>query len=485
MTTLRDLFRGTLGHERPEADVVNDDARALRGAAVPVVAGEDGWLDALAEVAADKRFVLLGEATHGTHEFYELRSALSRRLIAAHGFAGIVCEADWPDMTRVHRFLQGRGEDAAPRAALDAFKRFPRWMWRNEVVLDLVGQLRAHNDALPAGAAKAGMWGMDLYSLYESQSAVLAYMDGVDPAAAARARERYGCFAPFGGDPQAYGAAAALGGPIDSHGRDCEDEAVDQLVELMRRRGEYARRDGQAAEEEQFFAEQNARLIASAERYYRELYRGGASTWNLRDTHMADTLDALAAHLTARRGAPAKLIVWAHNSHLGDARYTDMGEARDEVNVGQLLRERHGADVFILGFTTHAGTVTAADDWDRPPRRMRVTPSRADSLEQVLHRAAYDSEYAAGGPPDRPAYLLMPPPGSDAAGVLEAERLQRAIGVIYRPATERRSHYFACRAGRQFDALIHVDVTTALQPLDAAAGFAGGPAEPETYPTGL
>ena len=236
-----------------------------------------------------------------------------------------------------------------------------------------------------------------------------------------------------------------------------------------------------------FYAEQNARLVADAERYYRTMFRGGANTWNLRDTHMADTLDALSAHLSrAAGGEPAKLIVWAHNSHLGDARHTEMGTARGEINVGQLMRQRHDQDVFNLGFTTHTGTVTAANNWDESPRRMAVVPSRPDSIEHVCHLASLEDPQDGQSPMDQSAFALLPDPRSTAAQVLDEERLERAIGVIYRPATERWSHYFRCRPGRQFDALLHVERTRALHPLDPVEGFLEGHAgTPETFPTGL
>jgi erythromycin esterase-like protein len=410
----------------------------LRSAAQP--------LEALVDLVGDARFVLLGEATHGTREFYEIRAELTRRLVAERGFRGIAVEADWPAAARVNRYVQRAGEDRRAEEALDDFQRFPRWMWRNPVIVELVEWLREHGGG-------AGFYGLDLYSLRESMTAVIEYLDAVDPDAAGRARSRYGCFDHF--DEQAYGHAAASG-KTDP----CEDAVIEQLHELRERAGELAARDGRLPRDAHFVAEQNAKLAADAERYYRAMYRGRVSSWNLRDTHMADTLDALHEHLD---GAP--IVVWAHNSHLGDARATSMGRHHGELNVGQLVRERHGREVCIVGFTTHTGTVTAARDWGAPAQRRSVRASHADSVERRLHDAGVGR-----------AVLDL------REGLLEDELLQRMIGVIYRPETERWSHYVEARAGEQFDALVHVDETTALEPLERWAAVE----EPaETYPSGL
>jgi erythromycin esterase-like protein len=401
----------------------------------------------LEELVGDARLVLLGEASHGTHEFYALRAALTRRLVERGGVRAIAVEADWPAAARVNRYVQGADDDRDAEAALGDFERFPRWMWRNTVIVELVEWLRARG----AGAA---FYGLDLYSLRESIGAVIEYLDTVDPDAAARARARYGCFDHF--DEHAYGHATATGAKDP-----CEDEVVAQLAELRERAADLAARDGRPPAHAHFVAEQNARLAASAERYYRAMYRGRASSWNLRDTHMADTLDALAAHLDGGR-----VVVWAHNSHLGDARATSMGAERGELNLGQLARERHGGDVCIVGFTTHAGTVTAARDWGAPAERRVVRPSLEGSVERRLHDAGVE-----GG--------VLDLRGGELLG---EEHLQRMIGVIYRPETERGSHYLRARASEQFDLLVHVDRTTALEPLEVWAAVE----EPaETYPSGL
>jgi erythromycin esterase-like protein len=408
--------------------------------------------------------VLIGEASHGTQDFYEARAAITRRLIEEKGFTAVACEADWPDAYRVNRYVRGRSQDHTAEEALRDFERFPTWMWRNTAVLDFVGWLREHNDRVGDERARTGFYGLDLYSLRRSMQEVIAYLESVDPAAAARARERYSCFDHSGGDDgQSYGYAAAYGA-----GESCERKAVEQLVEMQRLAGERARSDGLLAEDEAFYARQNAIVVRNAEQYYRTMFGGRISTWNLRDTHMVDTLDALTDHLSRQRGEPAKVVVWAHNSHVGDARATE-ARMRGELTVGQLVRERHPGDCRLIGFTTYTGTVTAADDWGGPAERKWVRPALQDSVEELFHDAG-EKEFMV-------AFELAP----QAAEVLDAARLERAIGVIYRPETERQSHYFRCRVAHQFDAVIHVDDTRALEPLERTAGWERGEV-PETYP---
>jgi len=418
--------------------------------------------DALIDRIGDARIVLIGEASHGTHEFYAERARITRRLIVEKGFAGVAAEADWPDAWRANRYVKGRGDDRSADAALAGFRRFPAWMWRNDVVAEFITWLRAHNESLEAGAPRAGFYGLDLYSLFTSMESVLSYLDKVDPEAARRARDRYDCFDHFSEDPQAYGYAASYG----MRG-DCEEAVVAQLTDMARRLGDYARADGAAGLEDSFSAEQNARLVKNAEEYYRSMFRGRISSWNLRDRHMAETLDALLDHLR-ERNAGAKVVVWAHNSHLGDARATEMGES-GELNVGQLVRERYGSEAVLVGFSTYTGTVTAADDWDEPSQTKRVRPGLPGSYELYFHEKAGHARF-----------LLFPGEEALAAGLPE-RRLQRAIGVIYRPETERMSHYFHARLADQFDAMIHIDETHALQPLER---FSRPTHEPETYPTG-
>lgn len=425
--------------------------------------GSDADYDPLMERIGDARFVLLGEASHGTHDFYAERAAITRRLIEEMGFTAVAVEADWPDAYRVNRYVRGAGDDPSAEEALGDFRRFPRWMWRNTVVLDFVEWLRRHNDELPPGTAKAGFYGMDLYSLRSSMEEVVHYLEKVDPEAARQALRRYSCFEDFGEDPQAYGYSASF-----DPGQSCEDEVVKQLLDLQRRSAEYARRDGKVAEDEYFQAEQNARLARNAEEYYRSMFRGRASSWNLRDSHMAETLNELVKHLD-RHGGRNKVVVWAHNSHLGDARYTEMGEA-GELNVGQLMRQRHGREAILVGFTTYDGAVTAATDWDEPGLHRTVRPGLAGSYEELFHEVGL------------PRFLLDLR-DREAADAVRGPLLERAIGVIYRPETERRSHYFRARLADQFDAVIHLDTTRAVEALDLESELTSE--APETMPTGL
>ena len=435
---------------------MNAEARPLSGGAFDY--------DPLVEFAGEASRVLLGEASHGTHDFYRQRAEITKRLIQEKGFTAVAVEADWPDAYRVNRYVRGESTDADAAEALSGFRRFPTWMWRNADVLDFVGWLRAHNEALPP-TSRVGFYGLDLYSLHASIDAVLHYLEKVDPEAAGRARYRYGCFEQFGEDTQAYGYAANFGLTPK-----CEDDVVKQLVEMRRRAAEYANRDGRVARDEYFFAEQNARLVLNAERYYRTMFTGRVSSWNLRDTHMAETLEVLAGFLRGEGQAP-KIAVWAHNSHVGDARETELGQS-GELNVGQLVRERSGSDAFLIGFTTYTGTVTASSDWDAPAELKRVRPALPGSYEALFHDVAI------------PRFLLMLAEGSPAAAELAEPRLERAIGVIYRPESERLSHYFHARLPGQFDAVLHFDETRAVEPLERNAEWA--PDEvPETYPSAL
>jgi erythromycin esterase-like protein len=440
---------------------------AVRAAARPLPGNEHDH-DALLELIGDAPLVLLGEASHGTHEFYRERARITRRLIVEKQFTAVAVEGDWPDAYRVNRFVRGRGSDADADAALAGFQRFPTWMWRNTVVAAFVDWLRGHNARLPA-AEQCGFYGLDLYSLHASIAAVLAQLDRTDPAAAQRARERYGCFDRFGPDSQVYGLMTGLRGADD-----CEDEVVAMLVELAGRHGAGAAPAGDP--EAAFDAEQNARLVKNAEAYYRQMHRHDVSTWNLRDDHMADTVAALRRHLGRPAGGRAarepRIVIWAHNSHLGDARATEMGAERGEINLGQRLREAHGDRAVLVGFSTHTGTVRAATDWDGPGECKRVIPSRTDSIEGLLHAAGL------------PRFLLPLRGDPGLAQALSEPRLQRAIGVIYRPETERWSHYFHSRVARQFDALIHLDETRAIDPLPPRPAAPADDA-PETFPSGL
>jgi erythromycin esterase-like protein len=436
----------------------------IRSAAHPIV-GRRRDLEPLLTRAANASVVLIGEATHGTHEFYAARAAITKQLITDYGYTAVAVEADWPDAYRANRWVRGESDDTSAEESLRDFVRFPRWMWRNTEVQRFLSWLQEHNASRTA-ESRAGFYGMDLYSMHASMNKVLEYLGDVDPDAAARARARYGCFDHYGDDPQSYGYAASL-----SLTPPCEREVLQQLVELRRQAGEYLRRDGRMAADAQFFAEQNARLVRNAEQYYRSMFLGRVTSWNLRDRHMFETLEALEAHLKSQGTAP-RIVVWAHNSHLGDARATQMG-AGGELNLGQLVRERYGADALLVGFSTYMGWVTAADDWGERARRMRVRKALPESYEAVLHDV---------GEPD---FLLDFREGEEITEVLDSDRLERAIGVVYRPETERWSHYFHARLSRQFDIVLHYDHTRALEPLDDSPGWARGTDLPETFPEGI
>jgi erythromycin esterase-like protein len=443
--------------------MTRDPLVTLRSHAHPC-AGSFADDDALLDRLAGHRLVLLGEGSHGTHEFYAERAALTRCLIEAGRVQAVAIEGDWPDAYRVNRYVLGQSLDQGPEEALRGFQRFPTWMWRNEDVLEFVTWLREHNRQRPP-AERVRFYGLDLYSLGASIEAVIAYLETVDPAEAARARVRYGCFDRFGGpEGQAYGYALASQRAIP-----CEDEVVAQLVALRARRAGYVQRDGMDAFDEAFFAEQNAVVVRDAEEYYQQMYRADVSSWNLRDRHMANTADALLEHL-GHVHPRAAVAVWEHNSHVGDARATGMS-AHGELNVGQLVRQRYGAATVLVGFTTYTGEVSAARDWGARVERRTVRPARFDSHEAVFHAAGIDRGWVDC---------------HDAAvrDVLATERLERAIGVIYRPETERQSHYFPARLADQFDVVVHVDETHAVRPLDVTEHWLRGE-PPETYPSGL
>jgi erythromycin esterase-like protein len=435
----------------------------VAGAARPV-SGCASDYDALLDLVGDRRFVLIGEASHGTHEFYRERARITRRLVEECGFTAVAVEGDWPDAYRVNRYVLGRSHDPSGDAALSDFRRFPAWMWRNHDVLQFVDWLRARNDAHRHPATKVRFYGLDLYSLQASIEAVIGYLDRIDPEEARRARDRYSCFDHVGAEGQAYGYALAYQGALP-----CENEVVAQLVSLRGRAEAYLRRDGWVAEDELFFAEQNARVVRDAEEYYQQMYRAEVSSWNLRDRHMAGTLDALVDHLDRQHGH-AKVVVWEHNSHVGDARATEMGR-RGELNVGQLARQRYGRECVLIGFTTFDGHVTAASNWGEPPQRKRVRPALDGSYEALLHDAGAGNSW-------------LPTAVPTVRGALGEPRLERAIGVIYRPETERQSHYFYARLADQFDAVIHLDRTRALEPLERNERWDRGE-PPETYPSGL
>lgn len=457
---------GEQGWGEDKARVVQPKRRAPTGASLstlvrevaePIDDIETASMEALIDRVGDARLVLLGEATHGTSEFYRMRARLTKELVQKRGFDFVAVEADWPDAARVDDYVLG-GER---RSKLDftPFERFPKWMWRNEEVLELVEWLRAYNLDRPDPDRRVGFHGLDLYSMFTSIAAVLAYLDGVDPAAAKVARHRYATLTPWQKDPAAYGEAVLVGRYQSS-----EHVVVAMLREMLERRLEYATRDG-----ERFFdAAQNARLVAHAERYYRAMYYGAARSWNLRDTHMFETLQLLLAF----HGPDSKGIVWEHNSHLGDAAATEMS-ARGEHNVGQLCRETFGEQAYLIGFGTDHGTVAAASHWGDEMQQMRVVPARDGSYERVCHESGVPAC----------ALHLRRPARRVVRDDLEAPLLERAIGVVYRPDTELQSHYFYASLPRQFDEYIWFDETRAVTPLSDEPPRRAS-ARVDTYPFG-
>jgi len=425
----------------------------IADAAEPLPEFDDPEFGRLFDRFAERRVVLLGEASHGTSEFYRARAAITRHLIEKHGFTILAVEADWPDAAAVDRYVRHR----APIAAAEPpFQRFPTWMWRNTDVVAFIDWLRGHNEGKDF-ATCAGFYGLDIYNMSGSIAAVLDYLDKVDPEAAAVARERYGCLTPWQKEPSTYGRAVMTAGY-----RKCEQEVIRQCRDLLDKRLQYVKHDGH----DFLDAAQNARLVTSAERYYRIMYYGGAESWNLRDTHMFETL----AHVMEARGAHSKGVVWAHNSHIGDARHTEMGIMREELNIGQLCRQRFGDECALIGFGTHSGTVAAASDWDGDMDIQRVRPSHRDSYERLCHDAKV------------PRFLLDPGRHEALRRRLLESRLERFIGVIYRPDTELMSHYSAASLPQQFDAFVWFDETSAVTPLQPEHGNSG---LPDTYPFGL
>ena len=442
---------------------VDTAADAIRRVAVDAPGGVPAR-EVLSELIGDARIVLIGESSHGTREFYEARAEITKWLIEEKGFCAVTAEADWPDAYRVNRYVRGQGADTTAEEALRGFERFPSWMWRNVVVREFVEWLRGNNQRSTKDLQQVGFYGLDLYSLHRSMHEVITYLDKVDPVAAARARKRYRCFDHTSADDgQAYGFAAAFGA-----GPSCEREAIEQLVDVQRNALNYVRRDGLVAEVELFYAQQNAQVVRNAEQYYRSMFRGRVTSWNLRDKHMAQTLDALLTHLSRRTARP-RIVVWAHNSHVGDARATEVA-ADGQLTLGQLVRERYRHDCRLIGFSTYTGTVTAASDWGGVAERKMVRPALAGSIEELFHETG------------RPQFVVTP--DGAAAAALDVVRLSRAIGVIYLPATERQSHYFHVRPAHQFDAMIHIENTQALEPLEVTSQWIVGET-PETYPTGL
>ncbi len=426
----------------------------VRESAEPFDSIEYADLGPLLERIGDSSVVLLGEATHGTSEFYRMRDRITRALITHHGFTAVAVEADWPDAARIDRFVRGRPPS---RTEFEAFSRFPTWMWRNREVSEFVARLRDHNTSVGEPRAMVSFHGLDLYSMYTSRDEVITYLHRVDPEAAAVARTRYACLTPWQHDAAEYGRAVVSG-----RFAGCEDGVIATLSDLLRRRLDYSTGSG----DEYLDAAQNAVIVANAEGYYRVMYTGSRASWNLRDQHMFETLQVL----RPARGPGAKIVVWEHNSHVGDASATEMG-ARGEHNVGMLCRREYGDDAFLVGFGTDHGTVAAASDWGGPLQVKSIRPSLSQSYERIFHDTGTEAF----------VLHLREPRRADLRDELAAPRLERAIGVIYRPEPELQSHYFQASLPTQFDEYIWIDATTAIHPLASRQV----PGSPGTYPFGL
>ena len=443
-------------HADEAVETLRRRARPLRGA-------PDDYDDLLG-VIGNARIVLIGEATRGSHEFYRHRALITARLIREKGFRAVAVEGDWPDAYRVNRYVRGLGSDRDAAGSLSDFRRFPAWLWRNADVLDFINWLRAYNGE-QAPQQRTGFYGLDLYSLRASAEAVVSYLRKVDPEGAARGQQNHGCFDRFSDGLQAYACSAGLGLTPS-----CQTEVVGELVRLRERAADSAARDGRVAPDESFVAEQTARVVRNAEAYYRTMLQGGVEAWNTRDRHMAETLAALRQFLEASRFG-MRVVVWAHNSHVGDARATEF-RSNGALTLGQRVREQYDTDTVLVGLTTHAGTVTAAAKWDGPAEQRHVRPSLPGSYERLFHETGLGR------------FLLPLQIDPQVRAILSPPRLERAIGVVYTPRTERRSHYFHAQLSDQFDFVLHFDETRAVEPLDPAAAFTCGEFA-ETYPSGL
>ncbi len=439
---------------------------ALASAAVPLADGEAAYTRLLERIGGT-RFVLLGTATHGTQQLAEERARITRRLLVEKGFDAVAVEGGWPEAHRVQRFIQGVGSDRTPEEALASFARFPRWLCQSTVVRDFVAWARR---TVP----RIGFYGLDLYGMHASIEAVLRSLEPLDPDAAARARSRYACFERFGPDASTYALASAAGAPS------CADAVTQQVLEMQRRleAAERSHREGEAVDaselETSFQIDMNARLVRHAERYYRSMLGDPVVAWNLRERHMADMLASIVQHLNHRLGRLSKIVVWTHLLHAGDARATELGKAR-RISFGQLLRERYDRDAFAIGLTTYEGTVTAATEWGEEPACIPLFPAVAGSHERLLHETG--ERIGAGD------FVLLPDENGRLHHALVHERLERAIGVVYRPDASERTGWLRARLADQLDAVVHLDRTTALEPLEPAAPVEQPHGElPQTYP---
>lgn len=445
--------------------------KILREYAEPLNEAGDDYAS-LIHIAEGAKIVMLGESTHGTHEFYRERAQISKLLISKLGFNGIAIEGDWPDAWRVHRYVtadaRSEFDDKDAENSLRGFTRFPSWLWANADMVNLIGWLRDENDQRKSKQREAvGFYGLDLYSMFKSTHEVITYLDKIDSDAAERARQRFACLTHYGSDSQKYSYNIGVG-----LSPSCEDTVAAQLADLLKSALIYRKHNGGFRGIEEFFnAEQNNRLVAAAEHYYRSLMKPGFSSWNLRDRHMLETIERIMEH-NRRLGHDTKLIVWAHNSHVGDARATDRAN-HGEISLGQIAREAFGPDVLSIGFTTASGTVLAAKSWNDQPIRETVRIPREGSYESLFQRANIRR------------FFLDMREENEARKALTIPMMTRAIGVIYRPENERLSHYYTTCFPRQFDAVIHIDQTRAVEPVEHLDSWAHGTEAPESFPTGL
>jgi len=409
--------------------------------------------------------VLLGEASHGTSEFYKIRAKISQKLITDYGFNAVAIEGDWPDVYQINRYVQGITPRNTLNKVFSHFKRFPLWMWRNQPMLDFVKWLKIHNDSSSQNQ-KVGVYGLDLYSIHSSIEEIIKFLNKEDPAAAIRARDRYKCLDTAIHDPGMYGFLAHM----DLKGS-CADAVTQQLIELNKKAASlFIQQDKGVEADEYFQIVQNAHLIKSAEAYYRNMFKEEVSTWNLRDKHMFDTLQNIQSYLSKKISKPAKIIIWAHNSHIGNAKATEMGKS-GEFNIGQLVKESYGEKSFSIGFTTYSGTVRAASNWGDEGKIKCINPGLATSYEHLFHSTNLEN-------------FILALNNSELCTILRKPRLERAIGVIYKPETERMSHYFRATLPDQFDAVCHLDITTAIEPL-LEKGSLEEEEVPDTFPSGL
>lgn len=432
---------------------------AIRLQAEPYIIEASNNYETLLDAIGDAQIVLLGEATHGTHEFYTMRADITKELIRQKGFQAVTIEGDWPDAYEVNRYINEQTKLTATQA-FAGFDRFPTWMWRNVPTVAFAEWLQVHNSKQLA-SKRVNFYGLDLYSLYRSIDAVIDCLKKVDPAAAAQAQYQYSCLEAYRHNPQAY-AYAVVTQAIES----CQDAVIQQLVQLQQRDWEDLGKNLMSTDEA-LYIEQNARVVKNAEHYYRSMFVGAAASWNVRDSHMFETLETLIKHYRLKGIETPKLVIWAHNSHIGNAAATQMGD-HGEYNIGQLVKEACGDNSFSVGFTTYDGTVSAAHDWHAPVERKNVRPALKESYEALFHATGI------------PNFLLL----LKDTNVVPVKALERAIGVVYRPDTERASHYFYANLAEQFDAVIHCDRTTAVQPLEKTERWIAGEL-PETYPSGL